>query len=77
MALISSLFPKKCKACRRKLKPDETTHELRVGTGDGVLSLEICEGCAKFYDMSAQVLARGRRMTDEEWDEYDDGDNSL
>lgn len=58
---------KKCKCCRKKLKRKETTHEIRMETAEGPHSLEVCEDCARFWDMSTDVL--NRRVDDEGDDE--------
>jgi predicted DNA-binding protein (UPF0251 family) len=33
---------------------------MRVNTDEGVVSLEICEKCADFFDKSAEVIMKGR-----------------
>lgn len=49
---------KKCVTCKKVLKKKHTTHELRLNTADGIVDLEICEECARFWDGSAEVLSR-------------------
>lgn len=49
---------KKCVTCKKVLKKKHTIHELRLNTADGVVDLEICEECARFWDGSAEVLSR-------------------
>ena len=78
-----SFFTKKktCPICRDKYTLDETFHELRLQTGDGMTILEICKTCADFFDKSADVLKRKspsepirlshEHQSDEE--EYDEG----
>jgi ribosome-binding protein aMBF1 (putative translation factor) len=55
MAVIFNTKPK-CKTCGRKFKKDEAKHIIRLETHDGVAELEICEECADFWDLSADVL---------------------
>jgi RNase P subunit RPR2 len=49
---------KKCKGCRKKLKRIESTHEIRLETAEGVHSVEVCSECARFWDMTTDVLNR-------------------
>jgi hypothetical protein len=53
-----------------------------VNTDDGVVSLEICDKCADFFDKSAEVIMKGRpdetvrlreldQFDQEEYDERD------
>jgi hypothetical protein len=37
---------------------------MRVNTDEGVVSLEICENCADFFDKSAEVIMKGRKQDD-------------
>ena len=57
---------KKCGTCKRVLKKKMTTHELRLQTADGMLEVEICDECARFWDASAEVLTKGRKKDDED-----------
>ena len=34
---------------------------MRVNTDDGVVSLQICDKCADFFDKSAEVIMKGRK----------------
>ena len=34
---------------------------MRVNTDEGVVSLEICDKCADFFDKSADVIMKGRK----------------
>jgi predicted DNA-binding protein (UPF0251 family) len=34
---------------------------MRVNTDEGVVSLEICDKCADFFDESAEVIMKGRK----------------
>ena len=64
---------KKCASCKKVLKPKHGIHELRLGTADGVVGLEVCGDCARFWDKSADVLNTGRkRSIDGVEDETDD-----
>lgn len=58
---------KKCKACKKKLRKNDETADLRLETGEGVHTMEICLECAEFFDKSAEVLVR--RKKDEEIDD--------
>lgn len=49
---------RKCATCKKVLKNKHMVHELRVNTADGLVDLEICEDCARFWDGSAEVLSR-------------------
>lgn len=55
---------KKCASCRDILKPKKGIHELRLNTADGVVELEVCGECARFWDTSADVLGKGRKKDD-------------
>lgn len=63
---MSLLKRKKCTSCRKVLKPKHGIHELRLNTADGVVDLEICGDCARFFDMSADVLQKRRKDNDDE-----------
>lgn len=52
---------KKCGTCKKVLKKNKPSHELRMQTADGILEVEICEECARFWDASADVLSKGRK----------------
>jgi hypothetical protein len=54
------IWKKKCAVCRHKYNKSEPFHELRLKTGDGVQTIEICSECADFLDKSADVLSRGK-----------------
>lgn len=56
---------RKCATCKKVLKAKNPVHELRVGTADGVIDLEICDDCARFWDKSAEVLSKGKPENDE------------
>lgn len=56
---------KKCASCRKVLKPKHGCHELRLGTADGIINLEVCDDCARFWDASAEVLT-GKSKEDNE-----------
>jgi hypothetical protein len=53
-----------CAVCEDKYPKSVPFHEMRVNTDDGVVSLEICEKCADFFDKSAEVIMKGRRQDD-------------
>lgn len=55
------IFGKKCQSCHDKYPKSTAFHELRLKTADGILSLEICEKCADFFDKSAEVIMKGRK----------------
>lgn len=56
---------RKCATCNKVLKPKkQPVHELRVGTADGIVELEVCEQCANFFDKSAEVLVKSRKKDD-------------
>jgi hypothetical protein len=52
---------KTCSVCNDKYPKSVPFHELRVNTENGVVSFEICEKCADFFDKSAEVLMKGRQ----------------
>jgi ribosomal protein L31 len=56
---------RKCSTCRKVLKAKNPVHELRVETTDGLVELEICSDCARFWDGSAEVLSRRNRKDDD------------
>jgi len=60
-----NIFKKRlrCGACGAKL--DELTHELRLGTSEGVVDIHICDQCAAFFDKSAEVLMKKQGGDDE------------
>lgn len=55
---------KKCTSCKKVLKLKNGIHELRLNTADGVVDLEICGECARFFDMSADVLSKRSKKDD-------------
>jgi RNase P subunit RPR2 len=55
---------KKCGTCKKVLKKKNSSHELRLQTADGMLEVEICDKCARFWDASAEVLTKGRKKDD-------------
>ena len=57
---------KKCGTCKTVLKPKNGIHELRLNTADGTIELEVCGDCARFWDMSAEVLLKRGRDKDGE-----------
>lgn len=58
---------RKCATCKKVLKPKSGIHDLRVQTADGLLEVEVCGECARFWDGSAEVLTkRGRKDEDDE-----------
>ncbi len=50
---------KTCAVCEDKYHKSVPFHEMRLNTDDGVVSLEICEKCADFFDKSADVIMKG------------------
>jgi hypothetical protein len=50
--------------CEGKYLKSVPFHEMRLSTDDGVVSLEICEKCADFFDKSAEVIMKGRQQDD-------------
>jgi hypothetical protein len=48
--------------CEEKYLKSVPFHEMRLSTDDGVVSLEICEKCADFFDKSAEVIMKGRQQ---------------
>ncbi len=73
---------KTCSVCEEKYLKSVPFHEVRVNTDDGVVSLEICDKCADFFDKSAEVIMKGRpdetvrlreldQFDQEEYDERD------
>lgn len=56
---------RKCATCKKILKKKNPIHELRVDTADGLVELEICSDCARFWDKSAEVLSRKGPKDDE------------
>ena len=52
---------KKCRICDVKYPEDAAFHEMRIGTVDGTITLEICDECANFFDKSADVLRKRRK----------------
>ena len=57
---------KKCSICEVKFSLDVPFHEMRVNTDEGVVSLEICEECADFFDKSADILRKSRNQEAED-----------
>jgi hypothetical protein len=55
---------KTCAVCEDKYPKSVPFHEMRVNTDSGVVSLEICEKCADFFDKSAEVIMKGRKQDD-------------
>lgn len=55
---------KHCAVCEGKYLKSVPFHEMRLSTDDGVVSLEICEKCADFFDKSAEVIMKGRQQDD-------------
>jgi hypothetical protein len=55
---------KRCSVCDEKYHKSVPFHEMRLSTDDGVVSLEICEKCADFFDKSAEVIMKGRQQDD-------------
>lgn len=48
---------RKCATCKKVLKPKkQPVHELRVGTADGIIELEVCDACSIFFDKTAEVI---------------------
>ena len=73
---------KTCAVCEERYLKSVPFHEVRVNTDDGVVSLEICDKCADFFDKSAEVIMKGRpdetvrlreldQFDQEEYDERD------
>lgn len=60
---------RKCATCKKVLKKKKPIHELRVETADGLVDLEICNDCARFWDGTAKVLSRREEKDDESEDE--------
>ena len=52
---------KTCAVCEDKYLKSVPFHEMRVNTDEGVVSLEICDKCADFFDESAEVIMKGRK----------------
>jgi hypothetical protein len=52
---------KLCSVCEDKYLKSVPFHEVQVNTDDGMISLEICEKCADFFDKSADVIMKGRK----------------
>ncbi len=55
---------KTCAVCEDKYLKCVPFHEMRLNTDDGVVSLEICEKCADFFDKSAEIIMKGRKQDD-------------
>ena len=36
-------------------------HDLRLQAADGIMEVKICDDCARFWDVSAEVLSKGRK----------------
>lgn len=60
------MFRKRCDGCGTKLKKDELLAEVRVGTADGIIVMEVCPACANFVDSSASYF---RKVTDQDVDD--------
>jgi len=48
----------KCKLCKKIIKAKHKTHEVRVHTGEGLLELDVCSGCAHILDKSADAMLK-------------------
>ena len=55
---------KTCAVCEDKYLKSVPFHEMRVNTDEGVVSLEICDKCADFFDKSAELTMKGKRQDD-------------
>ena len=55
---------------------------MRLNTSEGLVSLEICENCADFFDKSADIIMKGRedesvrlrKLNHPKQEELDEGD---
>ena len=56
----------RCQACNTKFKKGEHKAELRLQTGEGLTTLEVCQRCADILDASADILRQKKRRKDEE-----------
>ena len=71
----------RCKGCGYKLKKDQPLAEVRIGTAEGTLVMEVCQDCADFIDQSANIMRmtndkRGTEQADHRVDrEENDGDD--
>jgi flavoprotein len=51
---------KNCAVCEDKYLKSVPFHEIQMNTDEGMVSLEICDKCADFFDKSADVIMKGR-----------------
>lgn len=65
---MSWFAKKKCKSCKKKLRKNDETADLRLETAEGFHTIEICLECAEFFDKSAEVLTRRRPEEEEDYD---------
>ena len=56
---------KKCEICQDKYPKDTAFHEMRLNTQSGLVSLEICEKCADFFDKSADIMRKREDVKDQ------------
>lgn len=56
---------KKCEICKDKYPKETSFHEIRLSTQNGLISLEICERCADFFDKSADIMRKREDVKDE------------
>lgn len=50
----------KCKSCGKKFPDTMGPHILRLETADGLHEMRICDNCSAFWDLSAEVINKGR-----------------
>lgn len=48
----------RCKGCGYKLRKDRPLAEVRIGTAEGTLVMEVCQDCADFIDQSANIMRK-------------------
>ena len=74
--MIWAVWRKKCPACDTRLEPNESMHEIRLETSEGILPMEVCGFCADFFDGSADIMVR-RRSERLEKSKEKDGESDL
>lgn len=52
---------KKCKLCKKKLPKVKDSAKMQLETADGTHTIEICDECEEFWNLSEEILNRDRK----------------
>lgn len=59
---------RKCKLCRKKMPKSYDAAKMEINSDEGPFTIEICDECEEFWDLSEEIL--NRDLDDDEEDSF-------